>query len=179
MIKIKPSHKNTNLHTEAGMQLLENSIDKVGVLESISVTTDGKIISGHARKEIFEKKNLVAKEIHLQQNEYPVIVTDIENNSKKYFEAQILANTTANKNFNLDNELIEEIAVEYDIDVEDLNLDIEPILIQINQHLSIPHFNHYRPANQLVKQGLSAKDFDISTIENFAKVIIEINKLFK
>jgi hypothetical protein len=63
MIKIKPSKKNTNKHTETGMQLLEHSINKAGVLESISVATDGTIISGHARKEIFDKKGMVAKEI--------------------------------------------------------------------------------------------------------------------
>lgn len=65
-----------------------------------------------------------------------------------------------------------------DIKEADLNTDIEAILIQINQHLAIPHFNHYRPANQLVKKGLSAKDFDQQTIDNFAKVFAEINKLF-
>ena len=101
MIKIKPSSKNTNKHTEDGMKLLKTSIDKVGVLESISVTKEGTIISGHARSEIFNQKGMVAKEIHLQENEYPVIVTDIEDNTKQYFEAQILANTTANKNYNL------------------------------------------------------------------------------
>ena len=127
MIKIKPSSKNTNKHTEQGMQLLKTSIDKVGVLESISVTKEGTIISGHARSEIFNQKGMVAKEIHLQENEYPVIVTDIEDNTKEYFEAQILANTTANKNFNLDNELIEEIAVEFDIDIEEVGVEVEEV----------------------------------------------------
>ncbi len=125
MIKIKPSKRNSNLHTNFGMQLLENSIDKVGVIESISVATDGTIISGHARKEAFDKKNMIAKEIKLLPNEYPVILTDIENNSKEYYEAQILANTTANKNFNLDTELIEEIAVEFDIDIEEVGVEVE------------------------------------------------------
>jgi hypothetical protein len=124
MIKIKPSSKNTNKHTEQGMQLLETSIDKVGVIESISIATDGTIISGHARKELFDKKQMTAKEIHLQPNEYPVIVTNIENNTKQYFEAQILANTTANHNYNLNAELIEEIAVEYDIDIEEMGVEV-------------------------------------------------------
>lgn len=66
-----------------------------------------------------------------------------------------------------------------DIKATDLNGDIESILIKICQHLSIPHFNHYRPANQLIKKGMSANDFDNQTIENFAKVFVEINKLFK
>ncbi|MGG7036424.1 MAG: AAA family ATPase [Flavobacterium sp.] len=76
---------------------------------------------------------------------------------------------------NLFNEAFSEYA---DISETDLNADIESILIQINQHLKIERFNHYRPANQLVKKGLSAKDFDKQTIENFAKVFAEINKLF-
>lgn len=75
--------------------------------------------------------------------------------------------------------LFNETFTEYaDIKETDLNADIESILLQINKHLNIERFNHYRPANQLVKKGLSAKDFDKQTIENFAKVFAEINKLF-
>lgn len=65
-----------------------------------------------------------------------------------------------------------------DIEETNLNTNIESILIQINQYLSITHFNHYRPANQLVRIGMSAKDFDNKTIENFAKVFAEVNRLF-
>ena len=124
MIDIKPSQRNTNKHNKDGMDLLENSINKVGVIESISVASDGTIISGHARFEHFEKQGKKPIEIHLKENEYPVIVTDIENNSKEYFEAQILANTTANKNFDLDIEMIEVIAEEFDIDIEEVGLDV-------------------------------------------------------
>jgi DNA modification methylase len=124
MIKINPSKRNVNLHTEQGMHLLETSIDKVGVIESISVTKEGTIISGHARSELFNKKGMIAKEIHLEANEYPVIVTDIQDNTKQYFEAQILANTTANRNFDLDTDLIDEIAVEYDIDIEEVGVEV-------------------------------------------------------
>lgn len=75
--------------------------------------------------------------------------------------------------------LFNETFTEYaDIKETDLNADIESILLQISKHLNIERFNHYRPANQLLKKGLSAKDFDKQTIENFAKVFAEINKLF-
>ncbi len=124
MIDIKPSQRNTNKHTKDGMDLLENSINKVGVIESISVASDGTIISGHARFEHFEKQGKKPIEIHLKENEYPVIVTDIENNSKEYFEAQILANTTANKNFDLNIEMIEVIAEEFDIDIEEVGVEV-------------------------------------------------------
>ncbi|MBP6660912.1 MAG: ParB N-terminal domain-containing protein [Chitinophagales bacterium] len=124
MIDIKPSQRNTNKHNKDGMDLLENSINKVGVIESISVASDGTIISGHARFEHFEKQGKKPIEIHLKENEYPVIVTDIENNSKEYFEAQILANTTANKNFDLDIEMIEVIAEEFNIDIEEVGVEV-------------------------------------------------------
>lgn len=127
MIKIKTSNRNTNKHTQEGMELLENSINKVGIIESISVATDGTIISGHARKEIFDKQGKVPKEIKLESNEYPVILTDIENNTKQYFEAQILANTTANKNFDLDIEEIELISEEFDIDIEEVGIEVEEV----------------------------------------------------
>lgn len=75
--------------------------------------------------------------------------------------------------------LFNEVFTEYaDIKETDLNAEFETVLLQINKHLNIERFNHYRPANQLVKKGLSAKDFDKQTIENFAKVFAEINKLF-
>jgi ParB-like chromosome segregation protein Spo0J len=124
MIRIKPDPRNTNKHTETGMQLLEHSIDKAGVLESISVATDGTIISGHARKEIFDKKGMIAKEIELQENEFAVIKTKIQPNTKEYYEAQILANTTANKNFKLDRELVAEIVEEFDIDIEEVGVEV-------------------------------------------------------
>jgi DNA modification methylase len=107
------------------MQLLEKSINEVGVIESISVTKEGTIISGHARKATFDKQGKKPKEVHLSDNEYPVIVrADIEDDTELYYKAQILANTTSKQNIDLDTELIEEIAVEYDLDIEELGVDV-------------------------------------------------------
>ena len=126
MIRVKPSKRNTNKHTEKGMQLLGTSIDEVGVIESISVTKQGTIISGHARKEKFDEKGLVPKEITLAENEYPVIVrNDIEDDTDRYYKAQILANTTAHQNYNLDLEEVEEVAEEYGFELEELGIEIE------------------------------------------------------
>ena len=126
MIRIKLSKRNTNKHTEKGMQLLGSSIEEVGVIESISVTKQGTIISGHARKEKFDEKGLVPKEITLAENEYLVIVrNDIEDDTDTYYKAQILANTTAHQNYNLDLEEVEAVAEEYGIELEELGIEIE------------------------------------------------------
>ncbi|MCL1937002.1 MAG: hypothetical protein FWF52_01225 [Candidatus Azobacteroides sp.] len=50
-IKISYDENNFNLHTDEGMELLEKSIRKVGVIESITISSDEKIISGNARHE--------------------------------------------------------------------------------------------------------------------------------
>jgi predicted ATP-dependent endonuclease of OLD family len=64
------------------------------------------------------------------------------------------------------------------ITLSDLNDKIKPILIQINKHLEIERFNHYRPANKLAAKGVDARFFDVTSLDNFEKVFIEINKLF-
>ena len=121
-----PDDKNNNKHTAYGMDLLEKSVNKVGVIESITISNDDKIISGNARHEVigkhFEKEALVIETDGTQ----PIIIkrTDIESDTKQFYEASILANTTAKKNIDFDIEVIDALAVEYDIDVVDLGVDI-------------------------------------------------------
>ena len=121
-----PDDKNNNKHTAYGMDLLEKSVNKVGIIESITVSNDDKIISGNARHEVigknFDKEALVIETDGTQ----PIIIkrTDIESNTKQFYEASILANTTAKKNIDFDIEVIESLGVEYDIDVVDLGVDI-------------------------------------------------------
>jgi len=165
MIKIKPSKRNTNKHTDQGMELLQKSIEKIGVIESISVADDGTIISGHARKEIFDKKGMKAKEIELAPNEFAVIKTNIKPNTKEYYEAQILANTTAHNNFNLDNDLIDEIAVEFDINIEEVGVEVveaeinyEPILLPDTNYSDVTKEQIQKEAEKLASQMIRHKN---------------------
>ncbi|MBN8685920.1 MAG: AAA family ATPase [Chitinophagales bacterium] len=65
------------------------------------------------------------------------------------------------------------------VKLSDLNNKIKPILIQLTDFLKLADgFNHYRPANKLASKGVDQKYFDKSTLDNFEKVFIEINKLF-
>lgn len=66
-----------------------------------------------------------------------------------------------------------------DIQLSDLDADVSQILLQINKHLNIKRFNHYRPANYLAQQGADAKYFDAKTLENFGKVFEVVNAHFK
>ena len=121
-----PDDKNNNKHTAYGMDLLEKSVNKVGIIESITVSNDDKIISGNARHEVigknFEKEALVIETDGTQ----PIVIkrTDIESNTKEFYEASILANTTSKKNIDFDMEVIDILVDEFDIDVVDLGVDI-------------------------------------------------------
>ncbi|MCB0743366.1 MAG: AAA family ATPase [Ignavibacteriae bacterium] len=64
-----------------------------------------------------------------------------------------------------------------DIKVSDLDTNISKIIEQINAVIG-KKFNHYRPANELVKLGVEKSFFTPQTLDNFEKVFIEINKLF-
>jgi hypothetical protein len=128
MIKIKLDKRNTNLHTDAGLKLLDKSIDKVGIIESYTISNDGVVISGNARHEKISAK--ISKEpIVIETDGTEAIIikrTDIESNTKKFHEASILANTTAHKNFNLDYDVIDEIVEEFDIDIDEVGVvDLE------------------------------------------------------
>lgn len=61
----------------------------------------------------------------------------------------------------------------------ELNPSIKQIIIQLNKHIGEDRFNHYRPANELVKLGLNKDYFLPETLDNFEKVFKEINKLYE
>ena len=65
-----------------------------------------------------------------------------------------------------------------DIKLTDLDTSIKQIIIQINKQIGKDRFNHYRPANELVKLGVDKSFFSKETFDNFEKVFTEINKLF-
>lgn len=86
MIKIKLDKRNTNLHTNEGLQLLDKSIDKVGIIESYTISNDGVVISGNARHEKISAK-ITKEPIVIETDGTEAIIikrTDIESNTKKF-----------------------------------------------------------------------------------------------
>ena len=119
---------NFNRHTFDGMELLKKSVQNVGVIEAITVSSDNVVLSGNARKETFSEVLPEAEPIVIEiDGKTPVILkrTDIESGTKKFHEAALLANTTAKKNISLDIDLIQDIAVDnFDIDIIELGVEI-------------------------------------------------------
>jgi hypothetical protein len=126
-IKIIQDDKNFNKHTEEGMQLLKHSVKEVGVIESITVDSDGKIITGNAREETFSEVLGDVEPIVVETDgTQPVVIKrmDIQSGTEKFYKAAILANTVEKKNINLDIEGIKSVVVdEYGIDMQDIGID--------------------------------------------------------
>lgn len=133
---LQKDDKNFNKHTEQGKELLSESIDRVGVIESITISSDDKIISGNARQEVMQSKFEDVEPIIVETDgTRPVILkrTDIKSNTKEFHEAGLLANTVAKKNINLDLELIEEVMVEeYGLDIYKNDYDVDAFFEEDN-----------------------------------------------
>lgn len=121
-----PDDKNFNKHTQRGMGLLEKSVGEVGVIESVTVSADNKVITGNARQEVMVQKFEGVQPIIVETDgTKPVIIkrTDIKSGTKQFHKAALLANTVSKHNVNLDLDLIQEVAVdELEIDVVDLGM---------------------------------------------------------
>lgn len=61
---------------------------------------------------------------------------------------------------------------------KDLNNKIGTIILQIHSALSIDKYNHYTPANTLLKKGIDIKDFSDETLKRFENLFKEVNKQF-
>jgi hypothetical protein len=125
--QIKPDQRNTNKHTDIGMRSLDSSLDQVGIVESITISNDNVIISGNARHEKIGQKYKKDPVIIETDGTTPIVIkrTDIESGTKEFHKASILSNSVAQKNQNLDIELVEVIADEFDFDVSDVFVEIE------------------------------------------------------
>jgi hypothetical protein len=113
------------------MALLHHSAEAVKVIESITVSNDNRIISGNARYEVLQDVLGDVEPIVVETDgERPVILkrTDIESGTKKFHEAAILANTTAQKNIDLDIELMQEVLIDFeDVNIEELGVDLTDV----------------------------------------------------
>jgi hypothetical protein len=123
-----PDDKNFNQHTLEGLELLEKSIEQIGIIEAITVSVDEKIITGNARREKMVKVLKDAEPIIIETDgKRPVVIkrTDIRSGTAEFHKAALLANTTAKKNINLDTAMIQEVAVkEFGIDAEEMGVEM-------------------------------------------------------
>jgi len=175
---LKPDSRNHNKHTPQGMALLEKSVEQVGIIESITVSNDDQIISGNARHEVIGRKFDAEPIVVETDGTRPVILkrTDIQSNTPEFYKASILANTTAKKNIDIDLEVVEELAEEYELDAEELGVDLLE---------DIEHSENLKELNSMIACALTDEEAEIwlKTKERLNKhkdknAIFELIKLY-
>lgn len=113
-----PDAKNINRHSKRGMQLLDNSIEKVGWTEAIVISNDDVVMSGNARHEKAKEKGFKDAIVIETDGSQPVVIKrkDIDSKSKAFAEAKIFANTVSKHNYVEDVEVAEIVCEEAEIE---------------------------------------------------------------
>jgi hypothetical protein len=178
--QIKPDQRNTNKHTDIGMRSLDSSLDQVGIVESITISNDNVIISGNARHEKIGQKYKKDPVIIETDGTTPIVIkrTDIESGTKEFHKASILSNSVAQKNQNLDIELVEVIADEFDFDVSD-------VFVEIEEEEDKEHKENVKELSNMIACTLTEEESEIwlKTKESIGKMkdknaIFELIKLY-
>ena len=65
-----------------------------------------------------------------------------------------------------------------DVALGDLDVSIDRTVAQLNKHLGVQRFNHYRPANQFSQIDRQQHGLSPETLDRFEAVFDQINGLF-
>ena len=118
--------KNFNKGTEKGQKLIENSFSQFGAGRSILIDKNNKIITGN--KSVENATIIGLEDVIIVETTGDKLVavkrTDIDLDSKEGREMALADNATSKANIEWDEEVLKEVAEEFDIDVEDWNIEI-------------------------------------------------------
>ncbi len=112
-----PDQRNANKHSERGTQLLDRSLEQNGLGRSILISNDGEIIAGNGVVDRASKLGIQDVRI-IETNGKEIIAvkrTDINSNTKEFFDMALADNIVAKNNIVLDASVVEAIAEEYDV----------------------------------------------------------------
>lgn len=125
MADLKFDDRNINKGSEEGTDLLEKSIQEVGLTRSVVTDKNNVLIAGN--KTVEAAMNLgYERIIEVESDGRDLIVvkrTDLDIKSAKGVKAKILDNTVSKKNYVEDAEVSEAICEEYGLDPETYGLD--------------------------------------------------------
>ena len=120
---------NFNRGTEEGQQLMERSFKELGAGRSILLDREGNIIAGNKSQEAARKAGIKRVRIVETTGDELVAVkrTDIDINSKEGREMALLDNLTTQVNLNWDDIELENMANQFDIDMNEWDMALPEI----------------------------------------------------
>ena len=120
---------NFNRGTEEGQQLMERSFKELGAGRSILLDREGNIIAGNKSQEAARKAGIKRVRIVETTGDELVAVkrTDIDIDSKEGREMALLDNLTTQVNLNWDDVELENMANQFDIDMNEWDMALPEI----------------------------------------------------
>ena len=120
---------NFNRGTEEGQQLMERSFKELGAGRSILLDREGNIIAGNKSQEAARKAGIKRVRIVETTGDELVAVkrTDLDINSKEGREMALLDNLTTQVNLNWDDVELENMANQFDIDMNEWDMALPEI----------------------------------------------------
>ena len=120
---------NFNRGTEEGQQLMERSFKELGAGRSILLDREGNIIAGNKSQEAARKAGIKRVRIVETTGDELVAVkrTDLDINSKEGREMALLDNLTTQVNLNWDDIELENMANQFDIDMNEWDMALPEI----------------------------------------------------
>lgn len=119
--------RNANQGTELGKELLQTSISKYGVGRGVLADKNLKLIAGnHAVKEMMEQG--VENVIVIPTDGKTLVVTqriDIDKDSKEGHGLALADNRVTQANLQFDMEVIRELEAEFDLELDELGINIQ------------------------------------------------------
>ena len=121
-----PDDKNFNKGTEKGQKLIENSFSQFGAGRSILIDKNNRIIAGN--KSVENATIIGLEDVIIVETTGDKLVavkrTDIDLDSKEGREMALADNATSKVNIEWDEEVLKEVAEEFDIVPDDWGLNI-------------------------------------------------------
>ena len=126
---LRQDKHNFNRGTEEGQQLMERSFKELGAGRSILLDREGNIIAGNKSQEAARKAGIKRVRIVETTGDELVAVkrTDIDINSKEGREMALLDNLTTQVNLNWDDIELENMANQFDIDMNEWDMALPEI----------------------------------------------------
>ena len=120
---------NFNRGTDEGQQLMERSFKELGAGRSILLDREGNIIAGNKSQEAARKAGIKRVRIVETTGDELVAVkrTDLDINSKEGREMALLDNLTTQVNLNWDDVELENMANQFDIDMNEWDMALPEI----------------------------------------------------
>jgi len=166
--------KNANKHTQKGLRLVEKSLSKLGAGRSILIDKNNNIIAGNG---VIETAGQIGMEnIRIVETDGKEIVavkrTDIDINSKKGRELAIIDNHSAKESIDLDFDVINDLASEYDI--SPVEWELEKMDFDLN--------NYFEADNNVDNENTKDKlilQYEINICEQVKKELLKHGKSYE